>query len=266
MASFKDYMKDGNEALDDEINQASSAQEERVTIGIPESVISRFDGKSQEEVLRSYAQLERAYSQQGNKMGELRQSFDQYVTLQSKSEPAPEYKPVTADDMYEDPENAVARVVERTTGDKLKELEVELGKVKTERRVSEFERKFPNAREIAESDDFAAWIHGSPYRARLAQNADRYDFEAAEELFSLYNDSTQSKVDTKATTKRNKQLRDASLESSSPESAKLDDVFSRSDIIDAKLAARRGVGDAQTWLKKHAEAIAIAYEEGRVVD
>jgi hypothetical protein len=268
MARYEDYVKAQNEALDEEIHEASEAQEQRqVPEGVPESVLKRFDGKSQAEVLQSYAELEQAFSQQGNKMGELRKSFDEYVTLQSQqSEPAQEYEPVTADDLYDDPDNAVARVVQKQTGEKLKELEEELNKAKMQTRIAEFERKFPDARNIAASHEFAKWVQGSPYRARLAQQADSYDFDAAEELFGLYSDSTQSKDDSQKASRRDQQLRDASLESASPESAKLDDVFSRADIIQAKLQAKYGNSEAKVWLQKNAEAIAIAYEEGRVVD
>jgi hypothetical protein len=268
MARFEDYVKAQNEAIEEEIIEASEAQEERVRIeGVPDSVLNRFDGKDQAEVLRSYAELERAYSQQGNTMGELRKSFDEYVNLQSQtSEPEQVYEPVTADEMYEDPENAVARVVQKHTGDKLKELEEELNKAKMERKISEFDRKFPDAKQIAHSPEFAEWVQGSPFRQRLAQQADSYDFEAAEELFGLYNDSTQTVAASQEATKRDQQLREATLESASPESAKLDETFSRADIIQAKLSAKYGNAEAQTWLRKNGEAIAIAYEEGRVVD
>lgn len=268
MAQYKDYVKAQNDAIDEEIVEASEAQEERISIeGVPDSVLDRFDGKTGADVLKSYAELERAYSEQGNTMGALRKSFDEYVSLQSQpSEPTPAYEPVTADEMYEDPDNAVARVVQKQTGDKLKELEDELSKVRMDNKISDFARKFPDARTVAHSEEFAAWVKGSPYRQRLAQNADAYDFDAAEELFGLYNDSTQTVADNKQARKRDQQLRDASLESGSPEGAQLDDTFSRADIIDAKLRAKYGERDAQTWLRKNAEAIAIAYEEGRVVD
>jgi hypothetical protein len=259
-------VKAQNESIEEEIVEASEAQEERISIeGVPDSVLDRFDGKTGAEVLKSYAELERAFSNQGNTMGELRKSFDEYVNLQSV-EPKQAYEPVTADEMYEDPENAVARVVQEQTGDKLKELEVELNKAKMERKISEFERKFPDARTTAHSTEFADWVKGSPYRQRLAQNADGYDFDAAEELFGLYSDSTQTAVSSNQERKREQQLRDATLESGSPEGAHIDETFSRADIIDAKLKAKYGYRDAQTWLKKNAEAIAIAYEEGRVVD
>lgn len=267
MARFEDYVKAQNESIEEEIVEAGAAQEERISIeGVPDSVLDRFDGKTGADVLKSYAELERAYSNQGNTMGELRKSFDEYVNLQSQSEPEQAYEPVTADDMYEDPENAVARVVQKQTGDKLKELEAELSKVKMDSKISDFARKFPDAQTTAHTQEFADWVKGSPYRQRLAQNADSYDFDAAEELFGLYNDSTQVVADSTSARKRDQQLRDASLESGSPAGAQLDETFSRADIIDAKLRSKYGERDAQVWLQKNAEAIAIAYEEGRVVD
>lgn len=268
MARYEDYVKESNEAIEEEILDASEAQVERVSLeGVPDSVVDRFEGKSQQEVLQSYSELEKAFSTQGNKMGELRRSFDEYVNLQSQpSEPDPAYEPVTADDMYDDPDNAVARVVKEHTGDKLNALEKELAELRIGNKLSDFDRKFPDARKLATTDEFAQWVQASPYRQRLAQNADAYDFDAAEELFGLYSDSTQVTVDSQEATRRDQQLRDASLESAGPETARLDETFSRADIINAKLNAKYGQREAQVWLQKNAEAIAIAYEEGRVVD
>lgn len=267
MARYDDYVKENEENLEQEINEAGEAQAERATSDVPESVLKRFEGKTQAEVLESYANLERKLSEQGQTMGELRRSFDDYVLLQSQpSEPEPAPEPVTADDLYEDPENAVARVVKKETGDKLKSLEDELQLVRRERSLSEFERKFPEARGQAQTPEFLEWVQGSPYRKRLAVQADAYDFDAAEQLFGLYEDSTSSQAAAAETVQREQDLRNAGLESASPESPTSDEVFSRAEIIDWKLRAKLGDREAQTYLAKNGNSIALAYEEGRVVD
>lgn len=268
MAKFSDYVKETDGTLEQEINQAGEAQAERAEESqVPESVQKRFEGKSQEEVLMSYASLENKLSEQGHTMGELRRSFDEYVLLQSQqSEPEPAPEPVTADDLYEDPENAVARVVKKETGDKLQALEDELQAVRKERAVADFERKFPDARKQARTPEFVEWVQGSPFRMRLAQQADSYDLEAAEELFGLYEDSVSVQSTSDGQAKRDKDLRNATLESSSPESPTIDEKVSRSQYITAKIAAKNGNQEAQRWLNTNAEAIAIAYETGNVVD
>jgi hypothetical protein len=42
--------------------------------------------------------------------------------------------------------------------------------------------------------------------------------------------------------------------------------FSRRDLMKKRIAAKQGDDEASEFLKLNADAIAIAYEEGRVVD
>jgi len=277
MARYEDYVKDAAEAqaeadeaptgLDAEIQEAGDAQAER-QLDIPESVLKRFSDKSPEEILESYAHLEQAYSQQGNKMGELRKSFDDYIVLQSQtpSEPEPDPEPVSVDDLYDNPEAAISQVVERQTRDKLSALENELQAVRRERYIAEFERKHPEAHSTAQSPEFIEWVQGSPFRMRLAQQADAFDLDAADELFGLYKETTSVQSATAKNAQRQTDLRNASLESSSPESPQLDEVWSRSEIIDRKTRAKLGDNESKVWLQKNGAAINLAYGEGRVVD
>lgn len=267
MAKYEDYVKPTEDGIETEIEQASEAQTERATTAVPESVAKRFAGKSSEDIMNSYANLEQKLSEQGQKMGDLRKSFDDYVVLQSQpSEPEPAPEPVTADDLYEEPDNAIARVVQRETGDKLKELETELQAARRERAIATFERSHPEARETAQTAEFVEWVQASPYRVRLAGKADSYDLDAAEELFGLYGDSTQAHETVEQRVKRETDLRNASLETSGPEYSESEVQFSRAEVIDYKLRAKLGDREAQVWLTKNAEDIAIAYEEGNLID
>lgn len=275
MARFEDYVKEDEgqpEGIEAEIQEAGEAQAERATLDVPESVLKRFEGKSQEDVLNSYAQLEQKFSEQGNKMGELRKSFDDYVVLQSQApseptpEPAPAPEPVTVDDLYENPENAVARVVEAQTGDKLKALEEELQAVRQERAINQFDKAHPDARATVQTDEFAEWVQASPYRLRLAKQANAFDIEAANELFGLYDDSQGRRDDINEAAQREAALRDATLESSSPGTPTMEETFSRSDIINHKLRAKQGDSESQVWLSKNGAKINQAYQEGRVID
>lgn len=260
MARYEDYAKG---SLDQEIEEAGEGQEARSNV--PSSVLSRFEGKSVEDILASYAELEKAYSKQGNKMGELRKSFDDYVLLQSQKPAEPEVpeEPITSDELYDNPEVAVSKIVERKTKDRLAKLEEELYKAKLQTAQERFEAKYPDVQKIVTDPAFVNWVQEKPHRMRLAQAANQYDFDAAEELFGLYEDSRPRKQ-----TKQNRRqaVASAALESTNAEPAQLDEVVSRSLIVQAKLAAKRGDREAEQWLRQNAEAIAIAYEEGRIVD
>ena len=86
------------------------------------------------------------------------------------------------------------------------------------------------------------------------------------ELFGLYKDhqSLNSKKEDKA--KREKQLRDASLESSSATHADTSESYSRSNLMEARLAAKRGDQNAKAWLAAHRDGIQRAYQEGTLID
>jgi hypothetical protein len=56
------------------------------------------------------------------------------------------------------------------------------------------------------------------------------------------------------------------LETGSPDAADIEETYSRHDLMEARLAAKRGDLKAERWLKSHSASIADAYEEGRIVD
>lgn len=271
MAKYEDYVK--TDEIDGEIEQAAAATEERKLEGVPESVISRFEGKDVEEVLRSYAELEKAYSKQGQKHGELRKSFDEFIALQSQasvasSEPEPEAEPITADDLYEDPETAVSRIVDKATGNRIKKLEESLEQTVVEKRLNRLNEQFGNWQETVASEEFSEWIQEKPYRAKLAQQANAFDFDAAEEILGMYADLRGAKQEASQDEEvsRQKALEDAQLETATPEAPVSDEVISRTFIIQTKLAAKQGNQEARAWLASNKGEIERAYAEGRVVD
>lgn len=286
MANYEDYVKNLEGELENEIADAQDQQAHREEEA-PEAengfeVPERFKGKSPEEIARSYAELEKAYSRQGNDLGEMRKTLDEYIRLQSGVEASsnntssndnhtnPNYteaddKQVSVDDLYEDTEGSISRVVEKSAGSRIKNLEQEIAKARIERELETFEQEFPGWKDEVSTPEFSNWLAESPFRQRLAQAADGYDMDAARDLFSLYNEHkniSQSRRKSKA----NEQLDHASLESGGPEASEQPQKFSRRALMDKRIMAKRGDDDAAQWLIDNAESIAIAYEEGRVTD
>lgn len=260
MARFEDYVKDD---LESEINDAQEqTQDRKENSELPE----RFQGKSAEEIAESYVELEQAYSRQGNDMGVLRQSVDQLLDLQSQTQPAPEQAaPVTVDDFYEDPDATMRRVAREETGTRIEQLEAELAKERVNSRVTALTTQYPNWKADAGTAEFKNWVFESPYRQRLAAAADGFDMDAANDLMGLYYDA--KGIDAKhQEAERETALRNATLESSSPVSPDFEETFSRSELMDIRIAAGRGDPEAQTYLKKNDAAIKAAYNEGNLTD
>lgn len=265
MAKYTDYVKP--DEIEEEIAEAKADKEVRDKVDVPDSVKDRFDGKSIEDVMNSYAELEVAFSRQGQKTGELRKSFDEYVALQSPDpEPEPEPDPVTVDDFYEDAEGTIAKVVDKRTNKRIEELEQLITARDQSDKLRDFTSGHPDWQTTAKSQEFIDWLQEKPYRAELAQKADNYDFNAADALFSMYEDLSVGKEEVAEQVKRDDQLRDASLESSTPDSPQIDTTFSRTEIIDRKIAARNGHSESQRWLATNGDAIRQAYTDGHVTD
>lgn len=101
----------------------------------------------------------------------------------------------------------------------------------------------------------------------LVQAADALDFEAAEELLgSYYDQKATAPVGSSAADNTQQQLRDATLESGSPAPTDLVDNYSRSALMEYRIKANQGSQAAARYLAAHADSIAQAYAEGRIVD
>lgn len=269
MAKYADYAKDD---LDDEIAEASqNAQERQENAGESGFELPpEFQGKSVEDVAKSYVELKKLYSRQANDLGAMRKNVDELIGLQSQqaAEPPTDPEPVVdIDAIYDDAEGAISRVAEKAVGSRIKDIESRLEKTERDKGLESFEKDYPDWRNTVEQDEFLEWVKEKPYRARLAVAADNYDFDAARDLFGAYAELQASKQHSKEEArKRERQLQDATLESGSAHVADPGEKFSRKNLMQARIAARHGDRNAKEWLAANADAIAVAYEEGRITD
>jgi hypothetical protein len=259
MAKIEDY-------IEQEIDDAATQQRARDEKGrfVPE----RFRGKDITDVIQSYEELEKLNSRQSQDLGMMRQQVDQLLEAQAvASSPAQEpSKPVSVDDLYEDADGNIRRVVREEALSEVDALRKELNDMRLEKVLDQIDEKFPNWREKVQDPEFLDWAKESPYRVRMVQDADRGDLDAAKEVLGMYYESLTDGAKASKDAQHQQQLRDATLESSSPAQAEMVDTYSRNDLMDKRIAAKAGDLSAERWLQVHGEAIAIAYEEGRIVD
>jgi hypothetical protein len=270
MAKYADYVGK-QETVETELKTVQKSR------NIPESVSKRFDGKSLEDVLESYAELEQLKSRQGEDLGKLRKTVDQLLELQSQYVPPQQTQVqtqvedagITTDDLYSDPTQAVARVVKREskeTADRLARVEQDLARREVELGIAALEGKYAGWKQEIATPEFLNWIAKSPARTRLANQAHAYDFAAANDLLELWYDIKGSRNANVDTQQREQQFRDATLESSSPGQLDIADGYSRSDLQEKRIAAKMGNRQAQRYLEAHASAINQAYAEGRITN
>jgi len=266
MAKFEEYAAKQDQ-LTSEIDEAAKGTENRQSDNSP--LPERFKGKTAEEIAHSYEELERLSSRQGNDLGVMRKTMDEFIKLQSgiTSQPEPvDAKPASIDDLYADADAVIRRVVKEETGTRIEQLENQLAKARLDTGMNEFDTKYPGWRKEAESQEFRDWVLQSNYRVRMAQAADqRGDIVAAEDLVVMWRDRKDAKV-TQDNVQRDKALRNATLEQSGPESPYIGESYSRADVVRATVQAKRGDENAITWLKKHRAGIAQAYNDGTITD
>lgn len=265
MAKYEDYVKK-QDSIEQEIGEAAEASEVRKSEA--EELPERFRGKSASEIARSYAELEALYSRQANDLGALRKTVDSLIAVNSNaSEPArPESKPISMDELYENADGAIRRVVSEEASSRIEKLENELKQSRSEAALNAFKVKHPTYEEDVRDPAFLDWVKSSNFRVRLAVAADNGDLDAADELFGLYNDAKASRKNQESATERRSRVKAVSLETSSPTQPDLIERISRVELMEKRLAAKRGDLSADRWLRANSAKILQAYAEGNVVD
>jgi len=270
MANYADYAKkqDQLEAEIDESAQGAQDRKDNLASEIPE----RFAGKSPEEISKSYVELERKFSQQGNDLGALRKTVDEFIQLKSNADKQEEdlekqETPTTLDDIYADPDTAIRKVIESEAGERIAKLEEQLAQQKVAEDVGRLDVEFPGWRAESQKPEFAEWVQKDPIRLQTALMASQQNnAAAARSVISTWYE-VQSATKAREQLTRDSKLRDATLESGGgTHSGGGERTFSRRELMDTRVAAKRGDGKAEKFLSDNREAIVIAYEQGRISD
>lgn len=271
MAKFADYVK-----KPDQVEQElQTVQSQPKNYNIPDSVKTRFAGKTPEEIMESYAEAQAHISRQGVELGELRKTAQSLIELQSQTKPQKDPTPakpekgVTVDDLYENPEGAITTVVQRSTketSERVEALEKELAKRQAGDVERTLEKMYPGWKAEASKPEFLDWVKSSPIRLHLAQRADSYDLDSANDLLERWYERKGVVRQAQDVANREQQFRNASLESSGPIDVEQVPTFSRHDLTEKRIASKNGNRQAERWLQTNGPAIQAAYAEGRITD
>ena len=232
------------------------AQEEEPQQEIPE----KYRGKSMEEIVKMHQEAEKLLGKQSSEVGQLRSVVDEYIQAQLANQQAPVQQQEEDDvDFFVDPEKAVARAIENHP--KIREAEAYTAQNKRQTALSQLQSKHPEMQEILNDNSFAEWVKGSKIRTQLFVQADQaYDYDAADELFSLWKERAGV---AKQTVEVEKQARKQQLKSANTGNARgtgegsRKKVYRRADII--KLMKT----DPERY-SALSDEIFQAYAEGRV--
>jgi len=224
--------------------------------GLPD----KYRGKTAAELARMHQEAEKLLGRQSSEVGELRKVVDSYIQTQlSQQQEAPQKSEDDDYDFFTDPDRAVSKAIENHP--KIKEAEQYTQQYKKATALNQLQGKHPDMQKILQDNRFAEWIKGSKIRTQLFVQADQqYDYEAADELFTLWKDR---QATVKQTAQAEKAGRQAAVKSANTGNARGNPdsqsrkIYRRADII--KLMKT----DPDRY-QSLSDEIMKAYQEGRV--
>ena len=227
-------------------------------------VPEKYRGKSVEDLVQMHQELEKFSGKQSTEVGELRKVVDNYIQTQLSVQQAPQQQQYQDDndddvDFFVDPKTAVSRAIDNHP--KIKEAQAYTQQYKQQATLAQLKSSHPEMEQILQDPKFAEWIKGSKVRTQLFVQADQaYDYDAANELFSLWKERNQV---VQQTAQAEREARKSSVKTASTGNARgtaegsRRKVYRRADII--KLMRT----DPERY-QSMSDELLKAYAEGRV--
>jgi len=223
----------------------------------------KYRGKSVEDLVQMHQELEKFSGKQSTEVGELRKLVDEHIQTQLVAQQAPEQQQQTDDeddvDFFVDPKTAVQRAIDNHP--KIKEAQAYTEQAKKQATLAQLQQNHPDMETVLQDPKFAEWIKGSKVRTQLFVQADQqYDYDAANELFSLWKEKNQV---VQQTAQAEKAARKSAVKSANTGNARgtgegtRKKVYRRADII--KLMRT----DPERY-QSLSDELLKAYAEGRV--
>ena len=249
-----------SEAVD---NVEAEAETPTETPEIP----SKFAGKSTEDIIDSYTNLEKELGRKAQEVGELRKLSDSFLQAEVARQHNPqdntplEAKDNVSEDFFDDPNKAVNKMIENHP--KFQQFQQFQAQQAQAGAKAQLEQTHPDFTNVLQDKGFQEWVQGSPIRMQMFQAADAYNFDAANELLTNWKDrsmiSKTQEVKQKAEVDRKEALKAGTAESRTSSGSKGGGkTYRRADLIRLKM-------ENPTRYESLQDEIYEAYADGRVV-
>jgi hypothetical protein len=258
-----DNKPEESKAAEETQETAETKQEEEVAEATEENteepkLEGKYAGKSIEEVVQMHQEAEKLVGRQGAEVGELRKIVDEFIKNKvSETKENLSNTDNVEPDFFDNPKEAVAKAV--AGSEEMKQIKELLAKQNEQEVLGKLTTKHPDYVDIVKDPAFADWVRSSKVRVELLERADKYDFDAADELLSFWKERKGIVEKTKAINEEDrKQQRKAASTggkgSGEPVSRK---IYKRSDIVNL-------MTNNPEKYRANINEIQKAYEEGRV--
>ena len=253
------------EAAEETQETAENTKEEEETKAISEEeentkqkLEGKYANKSIEEIVQMHQEAEKLVGRQSAEVGELRKIVDEFIKNKvSETKENLSNTDNVEPDFFDNPKEAVAKAV--AGSEEMKQIKELLAKQNEKEVLGKLTTKHPDYVDIIKDPAFGDWVRSSKVRVELLERADRYDFDAADELLSFWKERKGIVEKTKAINDedRRQQRKAASTGgkgSGEPVSRK---IYKRSDIVNL-------MTNNPAKYRANIDEIQKAYEEGRV--
>jgi len=242
-----------------EETQATEQKEEQEETKQESTIPEKYRNKPVEEIVRMHQEAEKLLGRQSSEVGELRRIVDDFIKTkvnEAKKESVNNNSD-TEIDFFDNPREAVNKAI--SSSEEIQQMKELLAHQKQQEVLSKISATHPDYVEIVQDASFIDWVKGSPVRVELLQRADKYDFDAANELLSSWKERKDFVIKAKQVNEkdRKQQIKAASTGgkgSAEPPSRK---IYKRSDIVNLMIK------DPERY-RANVDEFDRAYREGRV--
>ena len=228
-------------------------------------VPDKFAGKSTEDIINSYQNLEKEMGRKSQEVGELRKLSDSFLQAEVARQSHPpqdnssDIYEEQGTDFYDDPGKAVNQAIENHP--KFQQFQQFQQEQAQSAAKVQLEHTHPDFGDVVKDTKFQDWVKGSPIRMQMFQAADSYNYDAANELLSNWKDrsmvSKTQEVTQQQAVDRESKLKSATTESRSASGSAGGKSFRRADLIRLKM-------ENPSKYESMEQEIYDAYADGRV--
>jgi len=219
----------------------------------------KYRGKTAKEIAAMHTEAEKLIGKQGSEVGELRRVVDDFIKAQTLKEAKKEEPELDDDAFFVDPKSAVKKAIENHPS--IKEAQQASMAMRQQEVLGKIGSKHPNYQDTIQDPAFADWVKSSRIRMEMYARAEtQFDFDAADELLSTWEERQNVAKTVAETTKvdRQQQLKAVSVNTQGATDSVAKKKYRRADII--KLMQT----DPDRYDAMSSE-IMKAYQEGRVI-
>jgi hypothetical protein len=209
-----------NAIISESTNNRQTAQtQETRSVERKVDVDPRFAGKSTEEIVNMYRNLESHSGRLANQVGEHRRQIDQLILTKRDNDirqntPHAERVKIQPTDLMVNPTEAIDRLLDSRESPKISALQERLNQLEAQLGQTTFTLKHPNAQEETIDPAFQQWVQQTPLRQKLMSDAAGGNPWASDALLTEWNQAKDKAPITTANNRAQELARKVSLESS----------------------------------------------------